>query len=80
MFTEPGGIMSARLRIAPGGTVAALMEVLEQFLEGRKSRDLLGLLGEIEKSTTWKTSPRTALVADYADLTTGFLKKAPALD
>ena len=56
------------------------MEVLEQFLEGRKSRDLLGLLGEIEKSTTWKTSPRTALVADYADLTTGFLKKAPALD
>lgn len=68
--------MASRLRIARTATVEALVQVLENFLVGRKTRDLLGLLKEIEKATTWKTAPRTSLLAGFSDLTLALLEKA----
>ncbi len=53
-----------------------LFEVIEEFLKSRGTRDLVGLLKEMRETTTWKNSPKVALLSKYADLSSSIVEKA----
>lgn len=64
----------SRIKCAEVG-VQDLEPCLEAWLAARGSRDLQGLLEEAKEVLTWKSAPRAAVMAAYADLASGFVAK-----
>ena len=58
----------SRLVVPRDISVGDIEQILEGWLAKRGSRDLSGLLADLLRSVTWKSAPRSSVLADYADL------------
>lgn len=57
-------------------SVSDLEGCIDSWLQLRGSRDLQSLVEDVKEVLTWKSAPRAAVLAAYADLARCFVLKA----